>query len=127
MEDIVFVNRIKKVANSKGISNNLLAILMNVEGTMITKWMKNVSQPNSIQIDRLLDILEVSYQDLIFDHSIGKARELEAEFDNLIKNKKMSLKVSVINKKTGKQHNIYNPKIVSTMKTLEAEYKKGRK
>ncbi|SFJ20700.1 helix-turn-helix transcriptional regulator [Myroides guanonis] len=127
MGDIVFTNRLRKIAKSKGISNNLLAILMDVDGTMITSWMNNIVQPNEKQIKRLTELLEVSYQDLIFDDSIGKARSLEDEFDNLIRNKKMSLKVLVTDKKTGKAEKVYNPKIIKTMKTLEAEYKKAKK
>lgn len=127
MGDIVFTNRLRKIAKSKGISNNLLAILMDVDGTMITRWMNNIVQPNEKQIKRLTELLEVSYQDLIFDDSIGKARSLEDEFDNLIRNKKMSLKVLVTDKKTGKVEKVYNPKIVKTMKTLEAEFKKAKK
>lgn len=127
MRDTAISNRLKKIANSKGISNNLLAILLEVDNSEITKWMKNVSQPNAQQITRLMELLEVSYQDLIFDDRIGQARALEDEFDNLIRNKKMSLKVSVPNKKTGKEDKVFNPKIVKAMKTFEAEYKKKNK
>ena len=127
MRDTAISNRLKKIANSKGISNNLLAILLEVDNSEITKWMKNVSQPNAQQITRLMELLEVSYQDLIFDDRIGQARVLEDEFDNLIRNKKMSLKVSVPNKKTGKEEKVFNPKIVKAMKTFEAEYKKKNK
>lgn len=127
MRDTAISNRLKKIANSKGISNNLLAILLEVDNSEITKWMKNVSQPNAQQITRLMELLEVSYQDLIFDDRIGQARALEDEFDNLIRNKKMSLKVSVPNKKTGKEEKVFNPKIVKAMKTFEAEYKKKNK
>lgn len=127
MGNMVFTNRLRKIAKSKAISNNLLAILMDVNGNTITSWMNNIEQPNNQQIDKLIDLLEVSYQDLIFDDSMGKAQLLEVEFDNLIRNKKMSLKVLVTDKKTGKAESVYNPKIVKMMKMLEADYKHGKK
>ncbi len=121
-------NRIKEVAKLKGVSNKLIAVLLNVHHTTVSQWMNNVYQPNNEHTNKLIELLEVGYHDLIINEDspidTGLGKVLQIEFDNLIKAKNLPLKVTIIHKDTGKDETVYNPEIVKVLEGLRNEHKK---
>lgn len=121
-------NRIKEVAKLKGVSNKLIAVLLNVHHTTVSQWMNNVYQPNNEHTNKLIELLEVGYHDLIINEDspidTGLGRVLQIEFDNLTKAKNLPLKVTIIHKDTGKEETVYNPEIVKVLESLRNEHKK---
>lgn len=121
-------NRLKEIAQLKGVNNKLIALKLNVHHTTVSQWMNNHYQPNNEHTNKLLDLLEVAYHDLIIvnekpkDTGLGKA--LQKEYDDLIKNKKLPLRIKITNKETGIEESIYNPEIVNIIQELENEHKK---
>lgn len=121
-------NRIKEVAKLKGVSNKLIAVLLNVHHTTVSQWMNNVYQPNNVHTNKLVELLEVGYHDLIINEDspldTGLGKVLQTEFDNLIKAKNLPLKVTITHKETGKEETVYNPEIIKVLEDLMKEHKK---
>ncbi|MBJ7880980.1 helix-turn-helix domain-containing protein [Gelidibacter salicanalis] len=121
-------NRIKEVAKLKGVNNKLIAVLLDVHHTTVSQWMNNVYQPNNEHTNKLIELLEVGYHDLIINEEspvdTGLGKVLQNEFDNLTKTKNLPLKVTIVNKKTGKEVTVYNPEIVKVLEDLGKEHKK---
>lgn len=124
-------NRLKEIAQLKGVSNKLIALKLNVHHTTVSQWMSNRYQPNNEHTNKLLELLEVAYHDLIIVNEkpkdTGLGRVLQKEYDNLIKNKKLPLRIKITNKETGTEENIYNPEIVKILQEVEDDHKKKNK
>lgn len=69
---------LKKIRKQKGLSQEELAIRLNVVRQTISKWEKGISVPDSDMLIRLAEILEVNVGDLL-----GKKIEEEDKRDAL--------------------------------------------
>lgn len=59
------LNRIKAVLAEKDKTGKQLAIELNVSPTTISRWSKNISQPDLVTINKIALILDVDPRDLI--------------------------------------------------------------
>ncbi|SEJ32990.1 Helix-turn-helix [Myroides marinus] len=126
MRNFIVRNRLRELAKEKGVTPDLIAILLNVHYTTVSQWVNNHYQPNNHNISKLLDLLEVNYNDLIIvesrtnDRGIGRA--IQKRLYELKKVEKKPLYTTTISKITNKPVKKYNPKIVKELKELEKKY-----
>lgn len=127
MIDFKVKNNLKEIAKSRGVSNKLIAIMLNVHYTTVSHWINNRYQPNSINIGKLIDLLEVDYSDLIIieNHSIntGLGKVLEKKLKSLLNKDELPLQIIQVNTKTKKKEKVYNPVIIEELKKIEKEHK----
>lgn len=127
MRNFIVKNRLREVAKEKGVSPHLIAILLNVHYTTVSQWINNHYQPNNNNISKLLDLLEVNYNDLIVVDSrtnvrgIGNA--IQKRLDELTKEEKIPLYTTTVSKVTNRPVKKFNTKIVKELKELEKKYK----
>ncbi|AJA70411.1 helix-turn-helix transcriptional regulator [Myroides odoratimimus] len=129
MSNFKIKNRLKEVADFRGVSNKLIAMLLNVHYTTVSHWMSNRYQPSNVNVGKLLDLLEVDYNDLIITEGspkyTGLGKLLEEEYLYLTKVKKLPYEIIEFNDETKKNDKVYNPKIIEALKELEKKHIKG--
>lgn len=125
MKNLRIRNKLKIVAKSKGVNNRLIAIVLGVHYTTVSHWMSNLYQPSNINIGKLLDLLEVDYNDLIIVENnvenTGLGKALQKAYDSAIKVNKLPLYVIEDNKMKKEK---YNPEIIKILIKVESEHKK---
>ncbi|MFC0344890.1 hypothetical protein [Epilithonimonas hispanica] len=119
------INRIKSIANDKGASSRLLSLWVNVDYTTVSQWNSNNYQPNSDNLNKIGELLEVDNKDLLeSQHRIdtGLAKELQNELNRLHKIERMPYEIDKIDKLTGKIVKVNNPKIIKALKEFAKKY-----
>lgn len=119
-------NRLGELIKGQGISNIMLAILLDVHVTTISQWFSNRQQPSKENIVKLMRILELRYHDIMIEDfpptNKGIIQLLQIEYDKIIK--EHPAEIEVPNKTTGGKKKVLNPKVVSAMKRFEKDLMK---
>ena len=125
MNEVKIRNRIKEVAASRGVSNQLIALKCNVHYTTVSQWFSNRQQPSIENTIKILKLLEVDFTEIMVYESNNKndglGRVLEKEYKKLVK--QYPVKIEVVSKKSGLKKMIYNPIISEALEVLEDLYK----
>lgn len=119
-------NRLGEIIKGQGISNIMLAILLEVHVTTISQWISNRQQPSKENIVKLMKILELRYHDIMIEDfpstNKGIVRSLQNEYNKIIK--EYPAEIEIPNKTTGGKKKVLNPKVVTAMKKFERELMK---
>lgn len=119
-------NRLGEIIKGQGISNIMLAILLEVHVTTISQWISNRQQPSKENIVKLMRILELRYHDIMIEDfpptNKGIVQSLQNEYNKIIK--EHPAEIEIPNKTTGGKKKVLNPKVVTAMKEFERELMK---
>lgn len=125
--DVKIKNRIKEVAKSRGVGNQLIALKCNVHYTTVSQWFSNRQQPSIENTIKILELLEVDFTDIVIyeKHSIntGLGKVLEKKLKSLLNKDELPLQITQVNTKTKKKEKVYNPVIIEELKKIEKEHK----
>lgn len=119
------LNKIKSIASEKGASSRLLSLWVNVDYTTVSQWNSNNYQPNSDNLNKIGELLEVDNKDLLESQNridTGLAEALQKELDRLHQIDKMPYEIDKIDKLTGKTVKVNNPKIIKALKEFAKKY-----
>lgn len=121
------VNRIKSIANDKGVSSRLLSLWVNVDYTTVSQWNSNTYQPNSDKLNMIGELLQVDNKELLESQNridTGLAAALQKELVRLNKIEKIPYEIDKINEKTGKTIKVNNPELIKALKEYAKKYEK---
>lgn len=119
------LNKIKSIASEKGASSRLLSLWVNVDYTTVSQWNSNSYQPNSDNLNKIGELLEVDNRDLLESQNridTGLAVALQKELDRLHKIEKMPYEIDKIDKLTRRTVKVNNPKIIKLLKEFAKKY-----
>lgn len=125
MKQIMVRNRLGEIIKGRGISNIMLAILLEVHVTTISQWISNRQQPSKDNIVKLMRMLELRYNDIMiedFPHTNkGIVQSLQNEYNKIIKVHPPEIEIP---NETGGKKKVLNPNVVTAMKEFERELMK---
>ena len=117
------LNNLKDLLKRSSLQVSVLALILDIEDTTVSKWNSNKYQPSLDKIDEIGRILEVSNEVLVKKKSrvnTGLANALQNEYKRLIETG-VTRKV-IIKGSDGRTKKVNNPLLVKTLREFAENY-----
>jgi len=119
-------NKIKEITKVAGVSQRLVALILDVNYTTVSSWNSNTTQPSLENLDQIGELLQKDNRDLLEPQGrvdTGLAKALEQELKRLHKEERIPYEIEKLNKKKGVNVKINNPELIKRLRDFAEGYK----
>jgi len=120
-------NRIKEVTKVAGASQRLVALMLDVNYTIVSSWNSNTTQPSEENLDQIGELLQRDNRDPLEPQGrvdTGLAKALEQELKRLHKEEGIPYEVEKLDQRKGTKVKVNNPELVKRLREFAGYFKR---